>query len=64
MSNKLFKNDKNYILKSVQNETKEELLLYLLEISIKKYEYQSNPLGLVDTSFEKLKKYNINVHQR
>ena len=61
MSNKQFKNDKNYILKSVQNETKEELLLYLLKISIKKYEYRSNPLGLVDTSFKKLKKYNIDV---
>ena len=31
MSTKLFKNDKNYILKSVQNDTKKELLKYLIE---------------------------------
>ncbi|MAS38974.1 MAG: hypothetical protein CMB84_03135 [Flammeovirgaceae bacterium] len=61
MSNKLFKNDKNYILKSVQNDTKDELLLHLLELSIKKYEFHSNPLGLVDSSFKKLKKYNNDV---
>ena len=47
MSTKLFKNDKNYILKSVQNDTKKELLKYLIEISIHKYEVKSNPLGLV-----------------
>ena len=27
MSTKLFKNDKNYILKSVQNDTKKELMI-------------------------------------
>ena len=54
MSTKLFKNDKNYILKSVQNDTKKELLKYLVELSIHKYEVKSNPLGLVDDSIKKL----------
>ena len=59
MSTKLFKNDKNYILKSVQNDTKKELLKYLIEISIHKYEVKSNPLGLVDDSIKKLNKIKI-----
>ena len=61
MSTKLFKNDKNYILKSVQNDTKKELLIYLIEISIHKYEVKSNPLGLVDDSIKKLNNYNSRV---
>ena len=64
MSTKLFKNDKNYILKSVQNDTKKELLKYLIEISIHKYEVKSNPLGLVDDSIKKLNNYNSRVISR
>ena len=64
MSTKLFKNDKNYILKSVQNDTKKELLMYLIEISIHKYEVKSNPLGLVDDSIKKLNNYNSRVISR
>ena len=64
MSTKLFKNDKNYILKSVQNDTKKDLLKYLIEISIHKYEIKSNPLGLVDDSIKKLNNYNSRVISR
>ena len=64
MSTKLFKNDKNYILKSVQNDTKKELLKYLIEISIHKYQVKSNPLGLVDDSIKKLNNYNNRVISR
>ena len=64
MSTKLFKNDNNYILKSVQNDTKKELLKYLIEISIRKYEINSNPLGLVDDSIKKLNNYNSRVISR
>ena len=37
MSDKLFKNDKNYILKKVQSNTKKTLINYLILKSIEKY---------------------------
>ena len=49
------------ILKSVQNDTKKELLKYLIEISISKYEINSNPLGLVDDSIKKLNNFPITL---
>ena len=64
MSDKLFKNDKNYILKSVQNDTKKELLNYLFRKSLEKYELKSNSLGLVDKSFRKFYCYNNEIENR
>ncbi len=54
MSNKLFKNDKNYILKKVQNESKKSLLNNLISQSVRKYELESNPLNLIDSTRLKL----------
>ena len=50
MSDKLFKNDKNYILKKVQSNTKKTLINYLILKSIEKYELLTNPLGLNDNT--------------
>ncbi|MDG2342511.1 MAG: hypothetical protein P8L24_05555 [Cytophagales bacterium] len=60
MSIKLFKQDKNYILKKVQSKTKNHLLKNLIKKSIIKYELESNPLGLIDSTSISLKKYEIN----
>ena len=60
MSIKLFKQDKNYILKKAQSETKNHLLKNLIKKSIIKYELESNPLGLIDSTSVSLKKYEIN----
>ena len=60
MSIKLFKQDKNYILKKVQRKTKNQLLKNLIKKSIIKYELESNPLGLIDSTSVSLKKYEIN----
>ena len=60
MSRKLFKQDKNYILKKAQMETKSFLLKNLIQKSIIKYEMKSNPLGLIDSTSISLKKYKIN----
>ena len=48
MSDKLFINDKNYILKKVQSQTKNSLLQLLISNSIKKFEKSTNSLGLID----------------
>ncbi len=49
MAIKLFKNDKNYILKNVQNECKNEFLKNLIAKCVKVYEDKSNPLHLNDS---------------
>tara|TARA_B100001758_G_scaffold215325_1_gene200917 strand:- start:629 stop:1123 length:495 start_codon:yes stop_codon:yes gene_type:complete len=59
MSIKLFKQDKNYILKKAQSESKNYLLKNLIKKSIIKYELVSNPLGLIDSTSSSLKKYEI-----
>ncbi len=59
MSSKLFKNDKNYILKIAQKETKTQLISYLINEAIKKYELKSNPLGLIYKPYLKSEKLNI-----
>ena len=59
MSSKLFKNDKNYILKIVQKETKTQLISYLINEAIKKYELKSNPLGLIYKPYLKSEKINV-----
>ena len=56
MSMKQFKNDKNYILKKIQLETKEKLLKKLIKTSTNLYNKKSNPLGLIDKTTDKLKK--------
>ncbi len=48
MSVKQFKNDKNYILKKIQLETKDRLLKKLIKMSSETYTNKSNPLGLID----------------
>ena len=60
MSIKLFKQDKNYILKKAQRESQSYLLKNLIKKSIKKYELKSNPLGLIDSTSISLRKYEIN----
>ena len=59
MSSKLFKNDKNYILKIAQKETKTQLISYLINEAIKKYELKSNPLGLIYKPYLKSEKLNV-----
>ena len=59
MSSKLFKNDKNYILKIAQKETKTQLISYLINEAIKKYELKSNPLGLMYKPYLKSEKLNV-----
>ena len=59
MPTKLFKQDKNYILKKAQRETKRHLLDSLIKKSILKYQKKSNPLGLIDSTTISLKKYKI-----
>ena len=59
MSSKLFKNDKNYILKIAQKETKTQLISYLIYEAIKKYELKSNPLGLIYKPYLKSEKINV-----
>ena len=56
MSMKQFKNDKNYILKKIQLETKDKLLKKLIKTSTILYNKKSNPLGLIDKTTDKLKK--------
>ena len=59
---KQFKNDKNYILKKVQSESKNKLINKLIKKSIIEYENKSNPLGLNDKTSENLensKKINL-----
>ena len=56
MSVKQFNNDKNYILKKIQLETKKKLLIKLINKSIKLYDSKSNPLGLEDNTTRKLNK--------
>tara|TARA_Y100001970_G_scaffold230714_1_gene286576 strand:- start:5 stop:505 length:501 start_codon:yes stop_codon:yes gene_type:complete len=62
MSVKQFKNDKNYILKKIQLETKDKLLKKLIKMSSDTYINKSNPLGLIDKTtirLNNIKKYNL-----
>ena len=56
MSVKQFKNDKNYILKKIQLETKDRLLKKLIKMSSDTYTNKSNPLGLIDKTTNRLNK--------
>ena len=57
MSNKLFQNDKNYILKKVQLELKSKLLNLLIKESIYNYEKSSNSLGIIDNTSKIIRKF-------
>lgn len=62
MSVKQFKNDKNYILKKIQLETKDRLLKKLIKMSSDTYTNKSNPLGLIDKTtnrLNKIREYNL-----
>ena len=54
MSVKQFKNDKNYILKRIQSDTKEKLLKKLIKKSSVLYNNKTNSLGLVDKTSNRL----------
>ena len=63
MSDKLFKNDKNYILKKVQSQTKNALLQLLISNSIKKYEKSTNSLGLIDETSKIIQNFKIKTYR-
>ncbi len=63
MPTKLFKQDKNYILKKAQRDTKNYLINNLIKKSILKYEKKTNSLGLIDSTTICLKKYKIDNEQ-
>jgi hypothetical protein len=54
MLRKYFPFDKNYILKEAQLQLESELLLHLVEACKQTYLIRCNPLGLIDTSIEKI----------
>ena len=63
MSDKLFNNDKNYILKKVQSQTKNALLQLLISNSIKKYEKSTNSLGLIDETSKIIQRFKIKSYR-
>ena len=64
MSSMQFRNDKNYILKKVQSNTKKRLLDYLIKKSTERYEISTNPLGLNDDTSNMIKNFKINNHKK
>ena len=59
MAEKQFQNDKNYILKNIQKECRNEFLINLIRKSVNAYEQKSNSLKLNDSISNYLKKNNI-----
>tara|TARA_B100001057_G_scaffold13732_1_gene12904 strand:+ start:8632 stop:9132 length:501 start_codon:yes stop_codon:yes gene_type:complete len=59
MAEKQFQNDKNYILKNVQNECRKEFLINLIRKSVNLYEQKSNSLKLNDSISKYLRKNKI-----
>jgi hypothetical protein len=57
---KLFPADKNYILKEVQLNTQNELLIWLIDYVKEYYETFHNPLGLVDHTIETIRSATFN----
>jgi len=47
--------DKNYILKEAQLVLKEQLVFWTVQYASEFYQQQHNPLGLIDTTVEKIK---------
>ena len=64
MSSKQFRNDKNYILKKVQLNTKKPLLDYLISKSTERYVISTNPLGLNDSTSNMIKDFKINNYKK
>lgn len=59
MKTKLFKSDKNYILKKIQKESQTSLINFLVNQTIKTYDKKTNPLGLLDDISINIKKFNF-----
>ena len=55
MVTKLFPSDKNYILKQIQEDTRDQLQVYLVEYVKEFYLQYHNPLGLIDKTIIKVK---------
>ena len=59
MKIKLFKADKNYILKRVQKESQSSLIKFLISTSINTYQKKTNSIGLLDKTSELINNYNL-----
>ena len=59
MKTKLFKSDKNYILKKIQKESQTSLINFLVNTSIKTYDKKTNSIGLMDDISINIKKFNF-----
>jgi|TARA_B110000881_G_C18483907_1_gene468062 hypothetical protein len=59
MKSKLFKSDKNYILKKIQKESQSSLINFLINKSIKTYDQKTNSIGLLDNISKNIRKFNF-----
>ena len=59
MKIKLFKADKNYILKRVQKESQSSLIKFLISTSINTYQKKTNSIGILDKTSELINNYNL-----
>ena len=59
MKIKLFKADKNYILKRVQKESQSSLIKFLISTSINKYQEKTNSIGILDKTSKLIDNYNL-----
>ena len=59
MKIKLFKADKNYILKKVQKESQSSLIKFLIATSINTYQKTTNSIGILDKTSELINNYNL-----
>ncbi len=59
MKSKLFKSDKNYILKKIQKESQTSLINFLVTTSLKTYDQKTNSIGLLDDISKNIKKFNL-----
>ena len=57
MKIKLFKADKNYILKKVQKESQSSLIKFLISTSINTYQKKTNSIGILDKTSELINNY-------
>ncbi len=55
MIRKYFQFDKNYILEKAQLDQEKQLTIYLIDFVKSYYQEQSNPLGLLDDTIEKVR---------
>jgi hypothetical protein len=59
MKIKLFKSDKNYILKKVQKESQSSLIKFLIATSINTYQKTTNSIGILDKTSKLINNYNL-----